>query len=121
MLESELAKAKAKIKVIGVFKIDLDNKKYEMNMIDKKLNKEKANAKYLEKKNGLLKCHNQMINTNNNQLNRNNMLLLENMRNMDEQIDRVSVYAQRICHNARYVGRDAYRYQQSMAKTDVFF
>jgi aspartate carbamoyltransferase regulatory subunit len=101
MLESELAKAKAKIKVIGVFKIDLDNKKYEMNMIDKKLNKEKANAKYLEKKNGLLKCHNQMINTNNNQLNKKNMLLLENMRNMDEQIDRVSVYAQRICHNAR--------------------
>jgi hypothetical protein len=27
MLESELAKAKAKIKVVGVFKIDLDNKK----------------------------------------------------------------------------------------------
>jgi len=36
-----------------------------------------------------LEHHNQMIDANNNQLNRSSMLLLENMSNMDEHIDRV--------------------------------
>jgi predicted RNA-binding protein with PUA domain len=45
MLESELVKAKAKGKVIGIFKFDLDNKKYKINLLEKKLDKEKAKAK----------------------------------------------------------------------------
>jgi len=85
MLESELAKAKAKGKVIGVFKIDLDKMRDEINLLKEKLDKEKANA--LEEKNGLLEHHNQMIDTNKNHLNKNNMFLLEKMRNMDQQID----------------------------------
>jgi hypothetical protein len=40
-----------------------------------------------------------MIDTNNNQLNMNNMLVLEKMKNMDEQID--WAYARRIRHNAQ--------------------
>jgi len=103
-------KQKPKEKVVEVFKIDLDNKRNEINVLDKKLDKEKAKVKNLEEKNGLLKCHNQIIDTNNNQLNRN-MLLLENMRNIDEQIDWASVYARRICHNSWQVGRDVNRYQ----------
>ena len=85
----------------------------EINLPEEKLDKEKANA--LEEKNGLLEHHNQMIDTNKNQLNRNNMFLLEKMRNMDEQIDWASIYARRICHNARQVGKDVHWYQQSMA------
>jgi hypothetical protein len=42
-----------------------------------------------------------MIDTNNNQLNMNNMLVLEKMKNMDEQIDWASIYARRIRHNAQ--------------------
>jgi hypothetical protein len=61
-----------------------------------------------------------MIDTNNNKPNRNNMFLLENMRNIDEQIYWASVYAQRIRHNVQQVGRDVQLYQQSMAETDVF-
>jgi hypothetical protein len=84
MQESELAEEKAKRKAIGVFKIDLDNKKNEINLLEKKLNrKKKGKENHLEEKNELLECHNQMIDTNNNQLNKN-VLLLENMRNMDE-------------------------------------
>ena len=61
-----------------------------------------------------------MIDTNNNKPNRNNMFLLENMRNIDEQIYWASVYAQRIRHNVQQVGRDVQLYQQSMAVTDAF-
>jgi hypothetical protein len=120
MLECELSEAKAKGKVVRVFKIDLDNKINKINMLEKKLNKEKAKAKHLEEKNELLKYHNQMIDTNNNQLNMNNMLLLKKMRNRDEQIDQGSIYARRIHHNTWQVGRNIHRYQQSMAETDVF-
>jgi hypothetical protein len=45
MLESELVKAKAKGKVIGIFKFDLDNKKHKINLSEKKLDKEKAKEK----------------------------------------------------------------------------
>jgi predicted RNase H-like nuclease (RuvC/YqgF family) len=65
MLESELAKGKAKGKFVGVFRIDLDNNRNEINLLEKKLDKEKAKAKHLEEKNGLFECYNQMINTNN--------------------------------------------------------
>jgi len=41
MLESELAEAKAKEKAVEVFKTDLDNKKNEINLLEKKLNREK--------------------------------------------------------------------------------
>jgi predicted ATP-binding protein involved in virulence len=84
MLESELAKEKAKEKVVGVCKIDLDNEKNEINLLKKKLKKEKAKEKHLEENNRLLECHNQMIDTHNNQLNRNNMLFLEKMINVDK-------------------------------------
>ena len=87
MLESELAKAKAKEKVFRVFKIDLDRMRNEINPLEEKLDKEKAKEKHLEKNNKRLKHHNQMIDSNNNQLNRNNMSLLETMWNMDEHID----------------------------------
>jgi len=39
MLESELAKAKAKGKVVGVFKIDLDKMRDEINLPEEKLDK----------------------------------------------------------------------------------
>ena len=65
MLESELAKAKAKGKFVGVFRTDLDNNRNEINLLEKKLHKEKAKAKHLEEKNELFECYNQMINTNN--------------------------------------------------------
>jgi hypothetical protein len=48
-LESELAEAKAKGKVVKVFKNDLDNMRNEINLL-KKFNKEKAKAKHLEEK-----------------------------------------------------------------------
>ena len=57
MLETELNKAKAKEKVVRVFKTDLDNKRHKINMLKKKLKEEKAKAKHLKKKNELLKCH----------------------------------------------------------------
>jgi len=66
MLESELAKAKAKGKVVGVFKIDLDKIRNEINLLEEKLDKEKTKAKHLEEKNELLEHHNQIIDTNNN-------------------------------------------------------
>jgi hypothetical protein len=86
MLKSKLAEAKAKGKVVKNFKID------EINLLKRELNNEKIRAKHLEEKNGLLEHHNQMIDTNNNQLNRSSMLLSEKMSNMDEQIDRASIY-----------------------------
>jgi hypothetical protein len=39
MLERELAKAKAKGKVVGVFKIDLDKMRDEINLPEEKLDK----------------------------------------------------------------------------------
>ena len=68
-------------------------------------------TKHLEEKNRQLEHHNQMIDTDNNQLNRSNMLLSENISNMDEQIDRASVYTKRICLNTRQVERDLHWYQ----------
>jgi 2',3'-cyclic-nucleotide 2'-phosphodiesterase (5'-nucleotidase family) len=78
-LESKLAKAKAKGKAVGVFKIDLDKMRNEINLLEEKLDKEKTKAKHLGEKNELLKHYNQMIDTNNNQLNRNNIFFLEKM------------------------------------------
>jgi hypothetical protein len=66
MLESELAETKAKGKVVGVFKTDLDKIRDAINLLEEKLNKENAKAKHFEEKNRLLKRHDQMINTNNN-------------------------------------------------------
>ena len=58
MLENELAEAKAKGKLVGVYKIDLDKMRNKINLLEKKLNKEKARAKHLEEKNKLLEHHN---------------------------------------------------------------
>jgi predicted RNase H-like nuclease (RuvC/YqgF family) len=49
-LKSEFAEAKAKGKVVEVFKNDLDNMRNEINLLKKKFNKEKAKAKHLEEK-----------------------------------------------------------------------
>lgn len=49
--------------MLGVF----NNQRTEINLLEKKLDKEKAKVKYLEEKNGLLEWHNHMIDTNNNQ------------------------------------------------------
>ena len=59
-------------------------------------------------------------NNNNNQLNSSSMLLSEKMNKMYEQINRASIYVRRIRLNARQVGRDLHRYQQSITKIDVF-
>jgi hypothetical protein len=48
MLESELAEAKAKGKVVGVFKINLDKMGNEFNLLQKKLDEEKAKANHLK-------------------------------------------------------------------------
>jgi len=48
------------------------------------------------------------------------MFLLEKIRNMDEKMDQVFVYAQRICHDAQQVIRDVHLYQQSMTEIDAF-
>ena len=46
------------------------------------------------------------------------MILSENISNTNEQIERASIYARRVRFNARQVGRDFHRYQQSIAETD---
>jgi hypothetical protein len=48
MFESKLAEAKAKWKVIGVFKINLDKMGNEFNLLEKKLDEEKAKANHLK-------------------------------------------------------------------------
>jgi len=48
VLKSELTEAKAKGKAIEVFKTDLDNKRNEISLLEKKLDKKKAKAKHLE-------------------------------------------------------------------------
>jgi len=58
ILESELAKAKAKGKAIGVLKIDLDKMRNEINLLEKQLDKENTKEKHSEEKNELLEHHN---------------------------------------------------------------
>jgi len=48
------------------------------------------------------------------------MFLLEKIRNMDEKMDQVFVYARRICHDAQQVIRDVHRYQQSITEIGAF-
>jgi hypothetical protein len=48
MLESELAEAKSKGKVVGVFKINLDKMGNEFNLLEKKLDEENAKANHLK-------------------------------------------------------------------------
>jgi hypothetical protein len=100
ILENELAKAKAKGKTVRNSKMD------EIKLLKRDLDNKKIITKHLEEKNRQLEHHNQMIDTDNNQLNRSNILLSENISNMDEQIDRASVYTKRICLNTRQVERD---------------
>jgi len=47
-----------KSKAVGVFKIDLDKIRNEINLLEKKLDKENAKTKNLEEKNEMLKHHN---------------------------------------------------------------
>ena len=46
------------------------------------------------------------------------MILLEKISNTNEQIERASIYVRKVRFNARQVGRDFHRYQQSIAETD---
>jgi predicted RNase H-like nuclease (RuvC/YqgF family) len=48
MLESELAEAKSKVKVVGVFKINLDKMGNKVNLLEKKLDEENAKANHLK-------------------------------------------------------------------------
>ena len=114
MLKSELVEVIVKEDAVN------NSQTKEIDLIKRKLDKVKIRIKHLEEKNGLLEHHNQMIDTNNNQLTRRNMILLKKISNTDEQIEWAFVYAKRVHLNARQVGRELHRYQQSMAKTDAF-
>ena len=48
MLEKELDEANSKGKAVGVFKVDLDKIKNEINLLEEKFNKEKVKTTYLE-------------------------------------------------------------------------
>ena len=48
------------------------------------------------------------------------MLLMEKMAKVDEQMDEAAIHARIIRTNAWRVGRDIFRYRQSLAKTDAF-
>jgi hypothetical protein len=77
-------------------------------------------VKQLTKKLEVSEKHKEQIDTNNNTLNRNNMLLIEKMAKVDEQMDGAAIHARIIRANARRVGRDIFRYRQSLAETDAF-
>jgi len=77
-------------------------------------------VKQLTKKLEVSEKHKEQIDTNNNTLNQNNMLLIEKMAKVDEQMDEVAIHARIIRANARRVGRDIFRYRQSLAETDAF-
>ena len=103
-----------------VLKADLAAKKVEIRMLKVKLDKEREKVKQLTKRLEVSEKHKEQIDTNNNTLNRNNMLLIEKMAKVDEQMDEAAIHARIIRANARRVGRDIFRYRQSLAETDAF-
>jgi len=123
MVESRLAELqefKRKGKEEEVVKADLATKKNEIRMLKAKLDREREKVKQLTEKLEASEKHKEQIDTNNNTLNRNNMLLMEKMAKVDEQMDEAAIHARIIRANARRVGRDIFRYRQSLAETDAF-
>jgi chromosome segregation ATPase len=123
MIESRLAELQEferKGKEEEVFKADLAAKKIEIRTLKLKFDKEREKVKQLTKRLEVSEKHKEQIDTNNNTLNRNNMLLIEKMAKVDEQMDEAAIHARIIRANARRVGRDIFRYRQSLAETDAF-
>ena len=123
MIESRLAELQEferKGNEEEVLKADLAAKKVEIRMLKVKLDKEREKVKQLTKRLEVSEKHKEQIDTNNNTLNRNNMLLIEKMAKVDEQMDEAAIHARIIRANARRVGRDIFRYRQSLAETDAF-
>jgi len=123
MIESRLAELQEferKGKEEEVVKADLAVKKNEIRMLKVKFDKEREKVKQLTEKLEVSEKHKEQIDTNNNTLNRNNMLLKEKMAKVDEQMDEAAIHARIIRANARRVGRDIFRYRQSLAETDAF-
>ena len=103
-----------------VLKADLAAKKIEIRTLKVKFDKEREKVKQLTNRLEVSEKHKEQIDTNNNTLNRNNMLLIEKMAKVDEQMDEAAIHARIIRANARRVGRDIFRYRQSLAETDAF-
>jgi hypothetical protein len=103
-----------------VLKAELAAKKIEIRTLKVKFDKEREKVKQLTKRLEVSEKHKEQIDTNNNTLNRNNMLLIEKMAKVDEQMDEAAIHARIIRANARRVGRDIFRYRQSLAETDAF-
>jgi len=112
---AELQEFKRKGNEEEVLKADL-----EIRTLKVKFDKEREKVKQLTKKLEVSEKHKEQIDTNNNTLNRNNMLLIEKMAKVDEQMDEAAIHARIIRANARRVGRDIFRYRQSLAETDAF-
>jgi predicted transcriptional regulator len=106
--------------IYGDLKADLAAKKIEIRTLKVKFDKEREKVKQLTKNLEVSEKHKEQIDTNNNTLNRNNMLLIEKMAKVDEQMDEAAIHARFIRANARRVGRDIFRYRQSLAETDAF-
>ena len=123
MMESRLAELQEferKGKEEELVRADLVAKKNEIRMLKVKFDKEREKAKQLTEKWEASEKHKEQIDTNNNTLNQNNMLLMEKMAKVDEQMDEAAIHARIIRANARRVGRDIFRYRQSLAETDAF-
>jgi hypothetical protein len=123
MIESRLAELQEferKGNEEEVLKADLAAKKIEIRMLKVKFDKEREKVKQLTNRLEVSEKHKEQIDTNNNTLNRNNMLLIEKMAKVDEQMDEAAIHARIIRANARRVGRDIFRYRQSLAETDAF-
>ena len=123
MMESrlvELQEFERKGKEEELVKADLVAKKNEIRMLKVKFDKEREKVKQLTERLKASEKHKEQIDTNNNTLNRNNMLLMEKMAKVDEQMDEAAIHARIIRANARRVGRDIFRYRQSLAETDAF-
>jgi len=123
MVESRLAELQEferKRKEEEVVKADLATKKNEIRMLKAKLDREREKVKQLTEKLEASEKHKEQIDTNSNTLNRNNMLLMEKMAKVNEQINEAAIHAWIIRANARRVGRDIFRYRQSLAETDAF-
>jgi hypothetical protein len=123
MIESRLAELQEferKGNEEEVLKADLAAKKIEIRMLKVKFDKEREKVKQLTNRLEVSEKHKEQIDTNNNTLNRNNMLLIEKMAKVDEQMDKAAIHARIIRANAQRVGRDIFRYRQSLAETDAF-
>jgi len=117
---AELQEFKRKGNEEEALKADLAAKKNEIRMLKVKFDKEREKVKQLTNRLEVSEKHKEQIDTNNNTLNWNNMLLIEKMAKVDEQMDEAAIHARIIRANARRVGRDIFRYRQSLAETDAF-